>query len=474
MKTNRRVVKPAVKSVGGTPVTHEGAPAARIEDAETLRRSVMACLLWEDTFYEDGREIADRIRELVPLVAPETVAALAVEARGPMNLRHVPLLLVATMAGLATHKHLVADTLYRVIQRPDELAEYVAVYRKLNGAKAPLSAQSKKGLAGAFGKFNEYQLVKWRGEGQAMTLRDVMFLTHPRPTAIGEDAEAVTVRGGNKVKRHHGPTGNLYRAVAENTLATPGTWENRLSAGEDKNAVFTELVLANKLGALAMLRNLRNMIEAGVHPAVIQHGLANMNTERVLPFRFIAAARFAPQFEPDLEAAMFRTIAESGIVLGGRTILLVDISGSMNAALSGKSDMARIDAACGLAMVLREVCANLRVFSFSDKTVEVPSRRGFALRDAINASQAHSSTYLGAAVNHAGKVGADRLVVISDEQSHDRVIAPANIPNRVMINVGAYRNGVGYGDWLHIDGFSEAVVRYLAEVEAANRPAPPF
>ena len=31
-----------------------------------LRRSVLACLLWEDQFYEDGVEIAGRIQSLVP------------------------------------------------------------------------------------------------------------------------------------------------------------------------------------------------------------------------------------------------------------------------------------------------------------------------------------------------------------------------------------------------------------------------
>lgn len=472
MKTNRRVVKPAVKSVGGTPVTHEGAPAAVVGAEDMLRRSVMACLLWEDTFYESGEDIAARIRGLVPHVAPAAVAAMAVDARSRMNLRHAPLLLVASMAGLESHKYLVADTLYQVIQRPDELAEYVAIYRKLNGEKAPLSAQSKKGLAGAFGKFNEYQLAKWRGEGNEWKLRDVMFMTHPRPTAIGEDAEAVTVRGGNKVKRHTGPTGNLYRAVAENTLTTPDTWETALSAGADKRETFTRLIQANHLGALAMLRNLRNMQEAGVDAGVIREGLATMNTARVLPFRFIAAARYAPQFEPDLEAAMFRAIKESGVTLPGATTVLVDVSGSMNAKLSGKSDMTRIDAACGLAMVLREVCERVRVFAFSDQVKEIPPRRGFALRDAIDRSMPHGSTYLGSAISAVAATGT-RLVVITDEQSHDWVIAPRSVEG-VMINVASYRNGVGYGDWLHIDGFSEAVVRYLAEVEAANRPAPPF
>ena len=40
------------------PRTHEGAPARNISTELQLRRSVMACLLWESQFYEDGVEIA--------------------------------------------------------------------------------------------------------------------------------------------------------------------------------------------------------------------------------------------------------------------------------------------------------------------------------------------------------------------------------------------------------------------------------
>ena len=69
--------------------THEGAPARTISPELQLRRSVLACLLWESQFYEDGIEIAGRIAELVPKVEASKVAALAVEAREQMKLRHV-------------------------------------------------------------------------------------------------------------------------------------------------------------------------------------------------------------------------------------------------------------------------------------------------------------------------------------------------------------------------------------------------
>lgn len=128
--------------------THEGAPARVLTAEQALRRSVLSCMLWEGESYEDGAEITGRIRKLVPQVAADSVAALAVEARERMNLRHVPLLLVREMARYASHRGLVAETLTRVIQRADELAEFVAIYWA--EGKQPLSAQVKKGLAAAF------------------------------------------------------------------------------------------------------------------------------------------------------------------------------------------------------------------------------------------------------------------------------------------------------------------------------------
>ena len=113
--------------------THEGAKASHISAEQQLRRSVMACMLWEDQFYEDGKSIADRIRELVPKVKPEAVQQIAIKARTEMKLRHVPLLLVYAMTESQAHKGLVADTLATVIQRADELTEYCAIYFALGG-----------------------------------------------------------------------------------------------------------------------------------------------------------------------------------------------------------------------------------------------------------------------------------------------------------------------------------------------------
>jgi 60 kDa SS-A/Ro ribonucleoprotein len=420
--------------------THEGAPARHISAEQELRRSVLACMLWEDQFYEDGVAIAGRIRELVPKVAAEKVAALTVEAREKMKLRHAPLLLVREMARLATHRQLVAETLFRVIQRADELSEFVALY--WSDGKQPLSAQVKKGLAAAFTKFDEYALAKYN-RASPVKLRDVLFLCHAKPV---DTAQA-----------------ELWKRLVAGELATPDTWEVALSAGAgvDKREAWERLLAENKLGALALLRNLRNMAEAKVDEQLVRTGLYRMKTERVLPFRFIAATRYAPQWETELEKAMLRSL-EGQPKLPGKTVLLVDVSGSMDAPLSRRAEMRRNDAAYGLAVLLREIAERVSIYTFSDKLVRVPSRQGFALRDALNASQPHNGTYLGKALGEVDEKY-DRLIVITDEQSHDSVPNPK--ARGYVINVASFQNAVGYGKWMHIDGWSDSVIEYIRAAE---------
>jgi Mg-chelatase subunit ChlD len=155
-------------------------------------------------------------------------------------------------------------------------------------------------------------------------------------------------------------------------------------------------------------------------------------------------------------------------LLAGHTVLLVDVSGSMEAPLSRRSEMRRTDAAYGLAILLREIAEKVTIYTFSNHAQLVPSRRGMALRDALEKSQPHSGTMLGAALKHVeGECRSlDRLIVITDEQSHDNVPAPRG--KGYVINVASNRNGVGYGSWTHVDGWSEAVVEYIAELEASD------
>lgn len=422
-----------------TAQTHGGVPAfAHNTPIQTLRRSVLSCLLWETEFYEDGLGIADRIVETAAKVDTAALAALAIEARTGHNLRHVPLLLLCELAKRGGK--IVGDTIYQTIQRADEPAEFLTLYWR-NG-KRPLAKQVKLGLARAIRKFNAYQLAKYNRD-KAIKLRDVLFMVHAKPQ---DDEQAA-----------------LWKRLVDGTLEAPDTWEVALSSGADKKATWERLLAEGQLGYLALLRNLRNMMDVGVDANQVRTAiLARKGAQRVLPFRYVAAARACPQMEPHLDQALSEAIAELE-PLPGNTTILVDVSGSMSTPLSAKSDLRRMDAAAALASIIN---GNIRVFSFSEDLVEVPPRRGMAGVDSIIHSQPNRGTALAGAVQYVNaNISHDRLIVVTDEQATDGRVPDPFCKRAYMVNVASYKHGVGYGKWTHLDGFSEGILRYIHAIE---------
>ena len=428
---NRAVRTPVFNSVG--------TQVPKINAERQLKRITLAAMLWEKQFYLDGKSHAELVRELVAKIAPEKVATLALEARTKFKLRHVPLLLARE---LARNGKLQATALTSVIQRPDEMSEFLSLYWQ--EGKSAVSNQVKKGLAACFNKFSEYQLAKWNKNSAAIKLRDVMFLSHPKPQSVEQTA--------------------LFQRIASDTLAVPDTWETQLSAGADKCETFTRLMTEKKLGALAFLRNLRNMRDSGVNTSLIRSYASSVDVSKVLPFRYVAAARIVPEFEDMLESMMFRSLATHDKI-PGKTVLVIDVSGSMfGAKISQKSDLDRFDAAAALAMLCREVCEEVEIYSFSGNAVRVAPRRGFALREAISASQNHGGTQLGQAMQTINANGSyDRCIVFTDEQSYDRPDAPRG--KGYVVNVASYENGVNHNAWTEVNGFSEAVIDYIQALE---------
>ena len=470
-----KINKTATRLIPTPRFTHEGAVAYNTTAEQDLRRSVMACMLWENSFYESGEEIATRISGLVKKVRPEKVAQIAIEARNLMKLRHVPLLLTVEMAKLPTHREYVADVAEEVIQRADELAEILAIYaRGRTGSKKlnKLSKQLQKGIAAAFQKFDEYQLAKYNQDNE-IKLRDVLFLTHPKPV------------GGKR-----GAQAKLWKRLVEGQLKTPDTWEVGISAAKgDKDATkkeWTRLLKEQKLGALALIRNLRNMEQAGVNRELIKEALLASDTSRVLPFRFVAAAQAAPQFENELDQLLIQS-AQQLPKLPGKTILIVDVSGSMYGAgnISKHSDMSRVEAAGALAAIARESCENVSIYATAGndgsrihKTALVPPRHGMALvekfrKQGFAGELGGGGIFLKQVLDYVYEKEkyADRVIVFTDEQDCDHKCNPSTAnafgKHNYIINISNEKNGIGYKpNWTHIDGFSEAVLQYIVAAES--------
>lgn len=439
-----------------------GTPVKQISAEQQLRRLTLAHMLWEKQFYVDGKTAADQLASVIAKCDPALVQDTAFEARTRFKLRHVPLFLLRELARTGSLK---ADALTKTIQRPDEMSEFLALYWK--DGKTPISNQVKRGLANAFTKFNEYQLAKWDKNSAAVSLRDVMFLTHPVPET--QDQEV------------------LFKKVANKELSTPDTWETQLSAGADKRETFVRLMLEKKLGALAFLRNLRNMTESGVSEQLILGYGASVDVSQVLPFRFIAAKRHAgARYQNMLETMMLRSLAQH-TKLKGRSVLVIDVSGSMGAGISDSSEINRLEAAAALAILAREICEDVVIFATAGDdgrrthaTIEVPSHlRGFALADYFSSYEVRRKVggggiFLVQCMDYiASKLVGDveRILVFTDEQdTGGRGFEPhkakrlANGKNYIF-NVGSYKNGINSGAWQTVTGFSEAVLDYVEAFE---------
>ena len=142
--------------------------------------------------------------------------------------------------------------------------------------------------------------------------------------------------------------------------------------------------------------------------------------------------------------------------------MLIDVSGSMAwNDISRRSELTNMDSAATLGAM---ITGNIQLFTFSADVVEVPPRLGMAGIEAIIKSQEHGGTQLGKAVREINEIPHDRLIVITDEQSNDKVPDPV-APQAYMINVASNKHGVGYHKWSHIDGFSENVLRWIHATE---------
>ena len=412
--------------------THEGGRASKISKKEELLKLTMTCMLWEDTFYVDGVSVAERIRNLVHEVGGVVSREVMNKAKHEQKLRHAPLWIAVAMA----EKGWLLDIdVVSICTRADDMTELLALYWK--DGKRPVPKQMLKGLGKAFKNFNEYSLAKYDRNG-SVKLRDVLRIARPKPDDVDQ--------------------ASLWGRVVKRTLKTPDTWEVELSSGKDKGETFTRLLAEKKLGDLAFIRNLRNM--GGVAKELIRSSFAERKWARILPFQFVTAARYNPQFEPELETAMLKCLEELPHI-SEDVVLLVDTSGSMSGTLSYKSETTRIDVASGLAILLRELCNSISVYGFNYHSTLVPARRGFALRDAIG--NASGGTHMWTAIRETP--ACDIKIVITDEQTMDSgSYADARADLLVIINVASTDRGVGYGNKvLHINGWSENIVSFLQE-----------
>ena len=356
---------------------HQNAKAFRVSTQMELYTAVVNSTL-EKTNYESANDRLNSIVKLVQKNDPYFVAQLAVYARQKMYLRSIPIVLAVELSKIHSGDNLVSKTVNGVIQRADEITELLAYYQVANqrtGTKKlnKLSKQIQKGIVMALNKFDAYQFAKYNRKTE-VTFKDAIFLTHPKPK---DDLQQ-----------------SIFDKLINNTLEAPYTWEVELSSLgqlkfandlEKKNAFTTKwetLIDSNKLGYMALMRNLRNILEAEVshvHIAKIVDILTDTNKvkrSKQLPFRFIAAyqelsaikSSYTPYVLDALEKAIqISVINMKGFELDTKVLVACDVSGSMMQPISRNSKIQAYDIGLVLGMLLQYKCDNVITGLFGDR-----------------------------------------------------------------------------------------------------------
>lgn len=457
---------------------------------EKLQRTAMSCLLWEDNFYEDGESVASRIQGYMKDVTPEQARQVLYQAKEVNKLRHMPLYLLLNMS---KNGYLSSDDVTKTVTRVDDMSELLSMYWSTPWGKDPntnkpilnshtVPKSIVKGIQGAMPKFDEYQLAKYRGDRYDVSLKTVFKMTHPKPTNSEQEA--------------------LWGRAINGTLATPDTWEVGLTnchTDAEKKAFWERMLTEktekgyNKLGALALIRNLRNMQKVHVSNNLIRQALKDSSMSRILPFQLVTAARYAPSLEDVLEEKLLESL-KSMDKMPGDTLILLDTSGSMHDPFSERSETSRQDIAAAMGAIIRGTCEHATIYTFNNELHSVPSsRQGFALIDYVRNAPSGSTAVISCTneaidkfrEDHNGKYP-ERVIVVTDEQTNSdgtsaeryyRWCEPKEVPrlnklpkncNGYIVNVGCYEKGVGYENsstYTHVNGWSEGVIKFISEYE---------
>ncbi|MHA7609795.1 TROVE domain-containing protein [Elizabethkingia meningoseptica] len=434
--------------------------AGKYSDYELLRRVTLANLLFESDYYQPADEIMAQIEALCFKVSGQQIIDLAVECRFEQKLRHTPLWLLILANEI--HDAPVKEAIAKIANRPDMTIDLLQMLKARNGSYK-MSKSVKKGIAKAFDQYDEYQIAKYRKSNMKLSLVDVVNLVHPKPTAKNEQA---------------------LKALVEDSLKPANTWEVALSMGADKKETFERMIDEKSLGALATLRNLKNMKEAALSRKTIRTAIAQVKSNWLTPLNFLAAQRNAPEYTSYINDAMKNCFAQEKI--GGTTILAIDVSGSMGQVTSSNSRFSRMDLAFAMAAVGSYIFEDLILvftagndYNRKGKHMVWDNSKGLGIfknfRNIYNELGGGGIfTYqLCEWLKEKGYAkDADRLVVISDSQDIDASYGlkkkPDTTPYKTsyIIDISSHTHGIKTGNWTaEINGWSDKVFHYIKALE---------
>jgi hypothetical protein len=342
-----------------------GHVAYSMSDKEHFVSAVLTTTFGEPKFYGSTDNDIVRLATVCAANEPEFLCKLACFARNEGNMRSVSHVLTAVIAREA--REYTRTTIRNVVIRPDDITEIMSCYASMYGK--PFPNAMKREIASVIQRFDEYQLAKYNGGNKELKLRDVLRIVHPVP----KDEQTAALMG----------------KVLSDTLETPYTWEVELSERGNTKEVWNELIASGKVGYMALLRNLRNIVKAGACLTPVLARLSDpeqVRRSRQLPFRFYSAYRallteklMTPEIHTALEAALCASVANMELI-PGNTLIAVDVSASMRNPISAKSEVRSCDIATLMGAIASRMCNNATVCYFDYRgSWSVNGRRGYRI-----------------------------------------------------------------------------------------------
>lgn len=508
------VVAPIQTAAVATGRTHNNAPGFARDAKSELFLLAVSSFAGEDTFYEKASDRSMRYRTLIHQVAREDhqwLARFLPWLRNDANMRTASVVgaveaaFVMAQEGTPGGRQIVAASMSRA-DEPGEALAYAMGY----GRTVPKPV--KRGIADAATRlYTQYSALKYDTASKGLRFGDVLELTHAAPARheqgdlfkwlvtrahhrdLVEYPETLTMLQANVLLRRDAAKRPEVLLNTARLRQAGMTWEDVKSLVGSKlpdKDVWT--ALAPTLGYMALLRNLRNLDQAGISndlALVLATKLgdpAEVAKSRQLPMRFLSAHRemVTNNWSRALDLALEASLANVP-KLEGRTLVLVDTSGSMNDPLSAKSKLMRWDAAVIFALALAKANDLVDVVSFSDSSKVFPAKTGESLLKGIDRWKmggyfyAHGTATQAAVRTHYR--GHDTVVIITDEQAnyHTYRDVAASVPQDKLVvtfNLAGYEYGHAAGGphRITIGGLSDAAFKLLPALEHRARGGWPF
>lgn len=446
-----------------------GHEAYGMEDKEKLVTQVLTCLFNEEKFYGDNSQVLVETCRRVIEVDPKFEANLCIYARKEMHLRTISHVLLGELAKASNGKIYVRQALNQIVERVDDLTETLAYY--ISNYGKPIPNSMKKGIADKLLTFDEYQFAKYNRKNASIKLRDLLCLVHP--------------------KAKNPEQNDVFKRILDNNLRTPITWETQLSSRGNSKEVWEELIESNKLGYMAALRNLRNMIKANVSNIDKVYDLLT-NEQKVLkskqlPFRYYSAYKTLAQ--EGLGTSKVYDALEIAIKhstknirrLPGRTLISADVSGSMAWTLSGKSTVNCAEIAVLMMAIANYICEETITTTFDTNlySCNLSTQNGIiANANSIKVNGGGTDISLPLRYLLQNRIFVDRIIILSDNEIN------RGYGQVCQQYVDAYRKTVNPEVWVHaidlmgygtqqfhgyntniIAGWSEKVLDFIHQAE---------